>query len=173
MQAEAAAFVERHALHDVLGRAGRVIQVGSAVTGLMVWRDLDFGVDAPGLVRDDAWELMRPLVRAASSLRYEDDTGERRHYFVLKLDNWKLDVSLWYSGVPSGVEPFQAELQSRLDEQTRLIILRLKDVWWGEPSYPEIVSGFEIYDAVLNHGVQTLAELDRYLGERGLPPRVL
>ena len=31
----------------------------------------------------------------------------------------------------------------------------------------------EIYDAVLNHGVQTLAELDRYLGERGLPPRVL
>jgi hypothetical protein len=150
-----------------------VIQVGSAVTGLMVWRDLDFGVDAPGLARQEAWELMRPLVLGASSLRYEDDSPERRHYFVLMLENWKLDVSLWHSGVPSGVEPFQVQLHSRLDEQTRLIILRLKDAWWREPTYPEIVSGFEIYDAVLNHGVQTLDELDGYLGARGLPPRVL
>ena len=139
----------------------------------MVWRDLDFGVDASGLARDEAWETMSPLVAGASSVRYEDDTDERRHYFVLKLDDWKLDVSLWHSGVPSGVEPSQAELVSRLDERTRLIILRLKDAWWREPSYPEVVSGFEIYDAVLNHGVQTLEDLDRYLVERGLQARVL
>ncbi len=31
------------------------------------------------------------------------------------IEGWKLDVSLWFAGVPGGVEPFQAELQSRLD----------------------------------------------------------
>jgi len=62
---------------------------------------------------------------------------------------------------------------SRLDQELRLTILRLKDHWHREPSYPETVGGFEIYDAVLNHGVRTLEELDHYLSERALPPRVL
>jgi hypothetical protein len=37
--------------------------------------------------------------------------------------------------------------------------------------YPEIVGAYEIYDAVLHHGVRTLDDLDRYLAERGLPTR--
>jgi hypothetical protein len=158
----------------LLGTVGRVIPAGSYVTGLMVWRDVDFGVDAAGLGERQAWETMWPLVSIASSVRYKDDRDDRRHYFVLVVDGWKLDVSFWTDGVPAGVEPFQAELQSRLEEpDLRLTILRLKDHWHQEPSYPETVGGFEIYDAVLYHGVRTLEELDHYLGERALPARAL
>lgn len=70
------------------------------------------------------------------------------------------------------VEEFQAELPARLTPESRLTILRLKDVWHRLPPYPEVVSAWDIYDAVLNHEVRTLDELDAFLAARGLPTRV-
>jgi hypothetical protein len=148
-----------------------VILLGSAVSGLMVWRDLDFGVDAPGLRSDAAWETMHPLLGRCSALRYADDRDERRHYFVMRIDDWKIDVSLWFAGVPPAVEAFQAELPARLTEESRIVILRLKDAWRRLPHYPDVVSAWEIYDAVLNHDVRTLDALDAYLAARGFPTR--
>jgi hypothetical protein len=171
LQREAAAFVRELGLIEMLGRAGRVLRLGSAETGLMVWRDLDFGVDAPGLTSATAWETMRPVLPRCSSLHYADDDEDRRHYFVMRIEGWKVDVSLWFAGVPPRVEPFQAELPARLTEESRLTILRLKDVWRRLPHYPDVVSAWEIYDAVLNHEVRTLDELDVFLAARGLPTR--
>jgi hypothetical protein len=171
LQRDAATFVRELGLIETLGRAGRVFQLGSAVTGLMVWRDLDFGVDAPGLTADGAWKTMRPVLGRCSTLHYADDGVERRQYFVMEIEGWKVDVSMWFAGVPTAVEAFQAELPARLTPESRLAILRLKDAWHRLPDYPEIVSAWEIYDAVLNHDVRTLAELDEFLAARGLPTR--
>jgi hypothetical protein len=171
LQDEAETYVREARLVEVLCRAGRVLPLGSAVTGLMVWRDLDFGVDAPALTRDGAWETMRPLLRRCSALHYAHDREDQRHYFVMEMDAWKVDVSMWFAGLPPGVEEFQAELPERLTQESRLAVLRLKDAWHGLPDYPEVVGGWEIYDAVLNHGVRTLEELDDFLAGRGLPTR--
>ena len=173
LQSEAATFVRELGLAEMLGRAGRVIELGSAVTGLMVWRDLDFGVDAPGLTADAAWETMRPVLPRCSSLRYANDHAERRHYFVMGIEGWKVDVSLWFTGMPPAVEAFQAELPARLTRESRLAIVRLKEFWHRLPHYPDVVSAWEIYDAVLNHEVRTLYELDAFLAARGLPTRGL
>jgi hypothetical protein len=137
----------------------------------MVWRDVDFGVDAPGLTAGAAWETLRPVLHRCSSLHYANDAEERRHYFVMRVGGWKVDVSLWFAGMPPGTEDFQAELPSRLTPESRLAILRLKDVWHRLPQYPDVVSAWEIYGAVLDHGVRTLDELDSYLAARGLPTR--
>ena len=169
LQREGENVVKRLGLLDVLGAAGRVIPLGSYVTGLMVWRDLDFGVDAPGLTKTEAWELVGPLLGRCSSLHYEDDRDDARRYFVVHIDGWKIDISIWVAGVPAGVEAFQATLPGRLDDDLRVRILRLKDAWHTQPAYPYIVSAFEIYEAVLDHGVRTLDELDRHLAARGLP----
>ena len=80
-------------------------------------------------------------------------------------------LQLGSAGMPPLVAPFQADLSVRLTEESRLAILRLKDVWHRLPHYPEIVSAWEIYDAVLNHEVRTLDELDDFLAARGLPTR--
>jgi len=172
LQAEAAVFLSAHRVEAVLAPAGRVLPVGSYVTGLMVWRDLDVCVDARGLVRTAAWRLVEPFVLASDRVRYEhlDDANDRRHYFVLRLDGWKLDLSLFTAGIPPEVEAFQDELARRLDEGMRLAILRLKELWHRRPEYPEIVSAFEIYEAVLA-GVRTAEELDANLRERGLLDR--
>lgn len=171
LQREAASVIARLHLTEILGQVGRVVQLGSAVTGLMVWRDLDFGVDAPGLSSEAAWETMRPLLMRCSALRYVHDSDDGRHYFVMRIDNWKIDVSLWPAGMPPEVESFQGELTARLTDSLRITILRLKDAWCSLPLYPEIVSAWQIYDAVLNHDVRTLDELDAYLATRGLPRR--
>ena len=47
---------------------------------------------------------------------------------------------------------------------TRLAILRIKDAWHKRPDYPEVVGGFEVYEAVLEHGVRTAEEFEGYLG---------
>jgi hypothetical protein len=100
LQRDAGTFVREFGLVEMRGRAGRVLQLGSAVTGLMVWRDLDFGVDAPGLTAEAAWETMRPVLGRCSSLHYANDDEQRRHYFVMRIEDWKVDVSLWFAGLP-------------------------------------------------------------------------
>jgi hypothetical protein len=179
LQEEARRFVADVGVATALAPLGRVIPLGSAVTGLMVWRDLDYGVDAGGRAPAEVWAAMLPLLARCDALKYENETGDRvgetapheRHYFVLRLGGWKLDVSVWTTGAPVSVEELQRRLQERLDDELRLAILRLKDVWHADPRYPDHVSAWEIYDAVLDHGVRTLGELDAYLAERGLPTR--
>ena len=63
-------------------------------------------------------------------------------------------------------------IEQKLTSDTRLAILRIKDVWWKQPSYRQEVSSVDIYDAVLLHGVCTLDEFDQYLVERGKPNRL-
>lgn len=161
---EAQSFLAAHRVEQRLAAAGRVLLVGSYVTGLMVWRDLDVCVDAQELDRAGAWELVRPFLAETDRLRYEhlDEPEDRRHYFVLRLNGWKLDLSLFTAGIPPEVEAFQDDLRRRLDPETRLAILRLKDLWHRRPEYPEVVGGFEICRAVLA-GVRTSVELDAFL----------
>jgi hypothetical protein len=171
LQAEARDFVAEHGIERLLERLGRVIPVGSAVTGLMVWRDLDYMVDAPGAAAGDVWEGLRPLLHSCQQLVYTDETGElvgeaapfERHYFVFRVAGWKLDISVWTNGSPGEVERHQEKLRE-LDASTRLAILRIKDAWHRRPDYPEVVGGFEVYEAVLDHGVRTVEEFELYLG---------
>jgi hypothetical protein len=112
---------------------------------------------------------VRPFVVEADRVRYEhlDQPDDRRHYFVLRLAGWKLDLSLFTAGIPPEVEQFQDDLRRRLDVDTRLAILRLKELWHRRPEYPETVGGFEICEAVLD-GARTADQLDAHFRERGL-----
>jgi hypothetical protein len=170
LQAEARDFVAEHGIERLLERFGRVIRVGSVVTGLMVWRDLDFMVDAPGAAAREVWDGLRPLLHACQQLVYADETGElageaapfERHYFVFRLAGWKLDISVWTNGSPEEVERYQEKLRE-LDSSTRVAILRIKDARHERPDYPDVVGGFEDYEAVLEHGVRTAEEFEAYL----------
>lgn len=176
LQREAAEVARDLRIEETLGLVGRVVAVGSFVTGLMVWRDLDFVVDASGLTTGAAFEVMYPLLAHSRAAHYKNDAELTRHYFVLRIPwrdarEWKLDVSLFVAGIPPDVEVFQDELRTQLTDETRATILMLKDAWYAEVAYPDVVGGFEIYDAVLNGGVLTLDQFDAYLHQRGLPPR--
>jgi hypothetical protein len=124
--------------------------------------------------------LARPRL---TRLVYRNETGERsltglvadqRYYFVTYYetaagDEWKIDLSLWLSDAPRPHLAQFVELQRRLTDETRPAILWIKDVWYRLPVYPEEVSGVDVFDAVLEHGVRTPDEFADYLRQRGLP----
>jgi hypothetical protein len=185
LQAEADRLVEALDLPTVLGRAGRFERLGSSVSGLMVWRDLDLGVSCGALGPERAWETVVPLAAhpRTTRLSYRNEIGPfappelrgyGRYYFVAYNQaeagrEWKINFSLWSPESPPGPLAHAEELMRRLTPGTRLAILWLKDAWYRLPSYPDMVSGMDIYEAVLEHGVCTPEQFGRYLRRRGLP----
>ena len=184
LQAEAAEVIAELDLRALLGRVGHVEQLGSSVSGLMVWRDIDFAVRCRDLTPARAWDAFRPLVTQPrlTRLNYRNEAGERsptgqaadqRYYFVTHYQTaagheWKIDLSLWLSDAPRPHLAQLDDLRRRLTDETRLAILWIKDVWHRLPAYPEEVSGVDVYDAVLEHGVRTPDEFAAHLRQRGL-----
>jgi hypothetical protein len=185
LQAEANRLAEQLDLPTMLGRAGRCERLGSLVSGLMVWRDLDLGASCGRLSTEQAWQTMLPLAAHPRTTRldYRNEIGRLappelreygRYYFVAHHeteagDAWKIDVSLWSPEAPPGPLAHAEELRRRLTPETRLAILWIKDVWHRVTSYPDQISGMDVYDAVLEHGVRTPEQFGRYLRRCGLP----
>jgi len=185
LQTEANRLVDRLDLPTMLGRAGRFERLGSSVSGLMAWQDIDLGASCGRLSPERAWETMVPLAAHPRTTRldYRNETGRLappelrgygRYYFVAHHetdagDEWKIDVSLWSPEAPPDPLAHAEDLRRRLTPETRLAILWIKDVWHRLPSYPDRVSGMDVYDAVLEHGVRTPEQFGRYLRRRGLP----
>ncbi len=156
----------------MLGRAGRFERLGSSVSGLMVWRDLDLGAscgrpESRAGLGDDVAAGRPPAHHPAGlpqrdrgaqlhlSCRGTDATTSWRATRPDAGDEWKIDVSLWSPEAPPGPLAHAEELRRRLTPETRLAILWIKDVWHRVSSYPDQVSGMDVYDAVLEHGVRT------------------
>ena len=185
LQAEASQLIGHLDLFTLLAHAGKPEQIGSSVSGLMVWRDLDFNVLCPQRSLPVAFETMHPLLTnpRVTRLHYANESeghapaalqGDERYYFVTYFETevgheWKIDISFWLSDQPRAQLAHLEYLRERLTEETRLAILWIKDIWHHLPSYPYQVGGTDIYDAVLEHGVRTPAQFKEYLFERGKP----
>jgi hypothetical protein len=180
LQAEAGQVSADLRLDAVLGRVGRVVPIGSAASGLMVWRDLDLSIYCTGAEPGrDVANALRDLLADPRLLEaeYRNEVGARSpsggvhdqryyavlHYLAAEDRVWKIDLSFWTDAGPRGEFIDAARLPERLSDETRLAILWIKDVWHRLPSYPYEVGGMEVYDAVLNHGVRTPAEFGDFL----------
>lgn len=183
LHAEAAQVLSELRLRDLLGQAGQVVQNGSSVAGLMVWRDIDFSVISPGLARAAAFELLQPLfihpdvtgvryMNQAERFTFEGLPENARYYLTVYYQpqpehDWKLDISFWLD--PSRDEAaYTRRLTERLTDETRLAILWLKDIWHRSPRYHVDVHSTTIYEAVLDGGVRTPAEFEDWIAGGGL-----
>lgn len=177
---EADGVYESLRLDALLAHAGDVERVGSSVMDLMVWRDLDVVVHAPGLEQAHVVETLAPLFEDGGllSLDYRDERGtgspDARHYVVLRHEGvgrgtWKIDLTFWTAEQHHDHAAYADAIGRRLSGECRLAILRIKDAWYQRPSYPTIVGGHDIYVAVLDHDVRTKEAFEQYLLDRGLP----
>ncbi len=182
LQAEADEVMGRLQLLELLSRVGRPIVVGSKALGLMVWRDVDIEIYCPVLSPDAIFDAVRPLasVPGIYRLNYRDWSGPRAvpdlpdgYYWGVRYrpdtgQEWKFD--LWFvlehTTHRMGSEMLSS-LPPRLTPEIRRTILRLKSLWFEHPSYRHTVYSTDIYNAVLEHGVATPEQLERYLRERG------
>ena len=185
LQAEATQVIAALNLHAILAPIGLVEQVGSSVSGLMVWRDIDFNIVAPGLTPTRLFATLHPLLLYPhlTALHYQNELGPRsvssdphdeRYYVVCHYQptpdtDWKIDLSFWIADEPRGQLAYLVYLRERLTPELRLAILWIKDVWHRLPTYPYTVGGYEVYDAVLEHHVRTPDDFAAYLRAHNLP----
>ena len=185
LQAEARQIVQELELVELLEQAGPVAQHGSALSGLLAWPDLDFGITSPGLDPAGAFGILQPLLThpRTTMVRYTNETGthtfendprNERLFFMVYYEHtsgrvWKLDIPFWLYPEPRDEQQYHLRIMDRLTPETRLAILWLKDLWHATPVYPTEVGSVDIYTAVLDAGVRTPAAFDAYLQARNKP----
>ena len=170
---------------DVLALAGTVgtpTRTGSSALGLMVRRDIDIttvgDLDVQRVFALGQVLAAHPRVRQTT---FRNDTGHWNKsadypdglYWLVEYvdaagDGWTLD--LWF--LAAGTTQYDLEhmktLPQRLTPEVRAAILRIKEdrqARAAPPPGPNLPS-YEIYEAVLDHGVRTPAEFERYTAER-------
>ncbi|HET7036982.1 MAG TPA: hypothetical protein VFI42_14960 [Thermomicrobiaceae bacterium] len=182
LHVEALAVLADLKLMERLAALGRPVLVGSVALGLMTWPDIDITTLCPRLDPETTFALMRPLAThpRIGGLRFRNDTGAWNQdpslpdglYWGLSYrdaagEGWKLD--LWFLHETTR-QPDLEHLESippRLTPETRLAILRIKEIWCRLPDYRHAVRSYDIYQAVLEHGVRAPEEFRAYLEARG------
>jgi hypothetical protein len=157
LQAEAAQVLAELDLGRLFGDVGPVLVVGSYLSGLMCWRDLDVcllaGVDySPS----DVLELLKRVVELPGvvGFSYRDERGERcptgeardeRYHVPFDLDagqgRWRIDLSVFLRDLHGHVADWHTRLRDTITDPQRLAVLRIKDIWHRLPSYPRMVAG--------------------------------
>jgi hypothetical protein len=170
---------------DVLALAGTVgtpTRTGSSALGLMVRRDIDITtVGDLDVARVFALGQVLAAHQRVRQITFRNDTGDWNKsadypdglYWLVEYvdeagESWTLD--LWF--LAEGTTQFDLEhmktLPDRLTPAVRAAILRIKEdrlAHAAPPAAPAMPS-YEIYEAVLDHGVRTPAEFERYRSER-------
>ena len=157
---------------------------GSFVSDLMCWRDLDVGLlVGPGYSPNDVLQLLSRMVQLPGvvGFDYRDERFDRspteqikdeRFHVPVFLDRsgstWRVDLSLWLHDPHENVTAWHEALRESITDEQRAAVLRIKDVWYRLPDYPEQVGGFEIYTAVIDDGVRTPEQFQGWLVARGL-----
>jgi hypothetical protein len=179
LRAEADTLLEQRGLRALLETHAPIHVVGSYTLELMVWRDLDLILDAPGISLEQFFDLGRQITLALAPWKMfftnnRDHSGGRYPrglYWGIRLGDiaqgaWKID--LW------AFEPEEARskiddcqrLKRRLNQQNRIAILNLKSQLWHDPRYRDEITSQDIYDAVLDHRARSLADFWAYIQRR-------
>lgn len=154
--------------------------VGSFVMKTMTWRDLNFERydDEPDC--DEQWELGQKLrqLEGVWSLhcnnfyedpRSPDDSGL---YWGLRLSDpqggeiWRIDLWTARKEEFKRTSPNRDLWESRLNDDTRFIILSIKEALHDLPEYRRTLISAHIYEAVLGDNIRTLDEFMGWWNQR-------
>jgi hypothetical protein len=171
LQAEGRRLLDELALERMLADVGPVRYTGSFVSGLMSWPDLDVMVlSHPEFTPSDVLALEARIITnpGVIGFDYRDERGARsptgtprdeRYHLPTFVERgtrlWRLDLTVWLRDDHTNLTVWHEQLRDTITAEQRRAVLRIKDVWHRRPDYPDVVSGLEIYTAVLEHGVRT------------------
>jgi hypothetical protein len=182
LQAEAGLVRAQLDLDRVFGDVGEPVVVGSAALGLMAWRDLDITVICPSLNKAQVIAIAGKLAAHPDMLEvtFRDDSGRWNQapdaypdglyiglrYHPEAMAEWRLDV--WFVDDPERQSDLLhlRSMPGRLTDDKRLAILQIKTIWSARPEYRSSVRSWDIYKAVLDHGVRDPDEFERWLSSK-------
>lgn len=184
LREEASALLTELDRSRLFTELGPLIVTGSYVSELMCWREVDvMAVVGADFSPQDAMQLMSRILRfpGVIGFTFRDERAERsptgevrdeRYHIPLLIDRadgiWCLDLSLWLHDPHQNVTAWHEWLRNSITDEQRAAVLKIKDVWYRRPSYPDQIGGLDIYTAVLEDGIRTPEQFRSWLAERGM-----
>lgn len=182
LQQEAQDVLDDINLLPILNRYAPAKMVGSVVTGLMTWRDID--IEVPKLIsKSEVLDAIAPIWEQSSIL--ECNLGDNRHkerpnapsgfYVGLKYKKvmeheevvWKIDI--WFLDPSQQSQELNTEwIQARLTPENRQIILAIKNVLAQHPSYRKQIYSVDIYNTVFEHDVRSIEDFKTFMQTKGV-----
>ncbi|MEV6346123.1 hypothetical protein [Actinoplanes sp. NPDC051851] len=161
---------EAQAVLALLEPLGQLTPTGAFVSGLMVSRDLDVMLlGGPAFSPDDVVVLLGTAIKikGMTAFSYADERDEKeaeqRYHLRLTVGEWRVDLSIWLNDDHTGAVEWHEALAERLTGEEREAILAIKKLWHERPEYP---GGYDVYTAVLDHGVRTAVDFGAWLRSR-------
>jgi hypothetical protein len=176
LRAEADALLYAGGLQRLASEYGTLHVSGSYALQLMTWRDLDLYLEAPDLTVEAFFALGARIASLLSAWKMfftnhrQQPTAEglRGLYWGIRLgevtaEQWKID--LWALDSPTCQERLahNERIAARLTPEARMILLNLKAQLWNHPDYRDTITSQNIYDAVLDAGVESLDGFWQYM----------
>jgi hypothetical protein len=147
---------------------------GSYGYDLMCWRDMDVYVLDPSHDLKRCFEVGYELTHrlGARKSRFTNNVGDEPSgfYWGIKLGDerkgaWKLDVWFLDSAGYERHAAYVAEMNRRLSEGNRKVILTIKEAYWRRPEYRDTITSGHIYRAVLDGGARSVEDFERFMQE--------
>jgi hypothetical protein len=163
-------------LHSLLEKYGCVHLTGSYVLKLMVWRDLDIYLVTEEIILSDFFHLGSQIAEllTPTKMHFRNERVARTEglpeglYWGIYLGNeragaWKIDIWAVKLEQLTELDDFCKEIERRLTGTLRQKIMGIKAECWRKPGYRRRYSSRDIYEAVIEKGVDDLAGFNEYL----------
>jgi hypothetical protein len=182
LKKEATKILSELNLEKILSKYGKVEIIGSYSLDLMTWRDIDIEV-----LGDTKYENYLECVNhlfnqdKVYNLTLQDyrksvhaDRPQGIYLGIKYLfdrskgwkEMWKIDIWFLSNDDLSSIET-REYVKSKLNEQNRELILKLKTEMRENTTHGKEISGREVYYAVLDNNVKDLESLKEYLKQQG------
>lgn len=190
LQKEAKEVLNKLDLIKLLSKYGQPEIVGSLALGLMTWRDIDLEIICEKLDRNFITEIATYLIKQPSrrvdltiadnsdqfsssgpkslyiGFKYFGDELEPNEIYGSNPKAWKIDMHFLLIDDVRAIKKTK-ELDSKLTEQTREIILKIKNILASNPGYRKEITSLDIYTAVLDYNVKNITNFKSYLKNIG------
>ncbi|MDP3940779.1 MAG: hypothetical protein Q8Q49_00570 [bacterium] len=178
LQSEASELLDYLGLLRFLSRFGKPEIVGSLVTGLMTWPDIDIELVKP-INENNFWKTAKFLLHQPDFKRVlvmdfrksgNPNTPKGLHICVKDLSwkekTWKIDI--WFLPPRKKNEPnFHLWLEKHLKPEHKLPIMKIKTEIASHPKYRSEIFSTDIYEAVIMHRVRNMEGFKEYLIKSG------
>lgn len=175
LQREGNDLLAKIGLIEFISKFGKPEIVGSMMSGLMVWPDIDIQLIADQISDEDYWKTVKFIfdIKDLYHSLYIQDFRKSQNpntpnglYIGTKIENggkeWKID--LWFI-LPRNENEFNFNdwIKDKLNDENRKTILELKGQLYNNPKYRKDFFSIDIYKAVINDGVKSIGDFEKYL----------
>lgn len=180
LQKQATEVLARLNLIDAISKYGEVEVVGSVALGLMTWPDIDIDLESrKGINDEDYFEIISYIFRQKNISRivlidnrssFEKNRPQSMYIGIIyNLDgmDWKIDIR-YLNSSEARAGDISKQIPRKLTTNTIQSVLEIKTAFHNHPKYGKAISGYTIYNAVLEKNVSTVEEFKKYLENSGI-----